>query len=117
MSHRLAWTPLILPALLLFGCALDKFTPPAVSPSLIASGRPDHATPAMLSRGRAIFVSRCLECHTLPSVSEHAPDEWPYLVSRMAARANLTTSDQHAITAYLRAASSGKTASRPTYSD
>jgi len=107
MSHSLRCRPTLVLLLLLTlpGCAIDKFTPPPVSPTLIASARLDHVDPQTLSHGRAIFVSRCLECHTLPSVTKHSPAEWPHLVSRMAARANLSASDQEAITVYLRAAS------------
>jgi hypothetical protein len=90
--------------LFIISCA-NFAPPPEVSPSLLANARHDHADPQILSRGRAIFVSRCLECHTLPSVTKHSPAQWPHLVSRMSGRANLSASDQSAIIAYLRAAS------------
>ena len=98
--------PLLILLLILPGCALDRFTPPPVSPELMAHARSDRADGETLSHGRALFVSRCLECHTLPSAAKHSPGEWPHLVSRMAARANLSPSEETAITAYLRAASS-----------
>ena len=79
--------------------------PPAVSPALIANARPDHVDAGQLQNGHRLFVSRCLECHTLPPVTKYSRDEWPYLVSRMSNRANLSGSDQSAIIAYLRAAS------------
>src|SRR5437867_304962 len=97
---------LLILMLALPGCALDKFTPPPVSPALISNARSDRADAQTLSHGRALFVSRCLECHTLPSVTKHSPNDWPHFVSRMSGRANLTASEQEAITAYLRAASS-----------
>jgi mono/diheme cytochrome c family protein len=97
--------PLLLLVLTLPGCALERFTPPPVSPELMAHARSDRADAQILSHGRALFVSRCLECHTLPSAAKHSPGEWPHLVSRMAARANLSASEETAITAYLRAAS------------
>ena len=81
-------------------------SPPAITPALIANARRDHVSAKKLATGRNLFVSRCLECHTLPSVTKRSPGEWPHLVSRMAARANLSASDQQAITVYLRAASS-----------
>src|SRR5438128_465618 len=109
MSQIWRRTPTLMLILALPGCAFDKFTPPAVSPTLIANARPDHADAPTLSHGRALFVSRCLECHTLPSVTKHSSAEWPHLVSRMASRANLSASDQKAITVYLRAASSAGT--------
>ena len=103
---------LALAIILLFvvSCA-DYAPPPAISPALIASAHLDQADASQLSRGRALFVSRCLECHTLPSVTKHSPGEWPHLIGRMAARANLSASEQEAITVYLRAASSTTTLS------
>jgi mono/diheme cytochrome c family protein len=113
MSQIWRRTPTLMLLLMLMlalpGCAFDKFTPPPVSPVLIANARPDHVDAEQLQNGRRLFVSRCLECHTLPSVTKHSPGEWPHLVSRMAARANLSASDQEAITVYLRAASSATT--------
>jgi len=79
--------------------------PPEVSPALVANARGDHADANVLATGRKLFVSRCLECHTLPSATQHSRDEWPHLVNRMSGRANLSTSEQAALVAYLRAAS------------
>ncbi len=69
MTHRWRRMSLILLVLFLPGCAFDKFTPPPVSPALIANSRYDHADAPTLSHGRTLFVSRCLECHTLPPVT------------------------------------------------
>jgi hypothetical protein len=79
--------------------------PPEVSPALVANARDDQADANVLATGRKLFVSRCLECHTLPSATQHSRDEWPHLVNRMSGRANLSASEQAAIVAYLRAAS------------
>jgi len=93
-------------SLFLVACATGDFAPPPrVSPALIASARLDRISTQELSIGREVFVSRCLECHTLPSVAKYSRNEWPRLVARMAGRANLTVSDQEAVTSYLRAAS------------
>jgi len=105
--HRSRWTRQVVSAIIiLFIVSCANFAPPpAITPALIANARPDHASANDLATGRKLFVSRCLECHTLPSVTKHSPDEWPTLVSRMSGRANLSASDQCAIIAYLRAAS------------
>jgi hypothetical protein len=58
-----------------------------------------------LQNGRNLFVSRCLECHTLPPVAKYSRNEWPDLVGRMSDRSNLSAGEQAAIVAYLRAAS------------
>ena len=106
MNYRHGWFALTLLALLPIGCALNEFAPPPpISPALVANARRDRADSQTLSHGRSLFVSRCLECHTLPSVTKHSPDDWPHLVTRMSGRANLSASERDAITAYLRAAS------------
>ena len=97
---------MVMASLFIGACATADFAPPpAVSPSLIASARLDRLSAQELSMGREVFVSRCLECHTLPSVGKYSRKEWPQLVARMAARANLSASDQRTVTGYLRAAS------------
>jgi mono/diheme cytochrome c family protein len=97
---------IVSPIVILFivSCA-NLAPPPDVSPDLISNARPDHVDAAQLQDGRRLFVSHCLECHTLPRVTKYNREQWPHLVSRMAARANLSASDQKAITVYLRAAS------------
>lgn len=93
-------------ALLIGACATANFAPPpSVSIALVANARADGASAQKLAEGRAVFVSRCLECHTLPPTAKYSRDEWPHLVIRMAGRANLTDEEQEALTLYLRAAS------------
>jgi mono/diheme cytochrome c family protein len=91
-------------ALFIVSCA-NFAPPPEVSPTLISNARSDHVDSEQLQNGRRLFVSHCLECHTLPRVTKYNREQWPHLVSRMSSRANLSASDQSAIIAYLRAAS------------
>jgi len=90
--------------LFIVSCA-NLAPPPEVSPALISNARPDHVDAEQLQNGRRLFLSHCLECHTLPPVSKYSRNEWPHLVSRMSGRANLSPGEQAAIVAYLRAAS------------
>ena len=90
--------------LFIVSCA-NLAPPPEVSPALISNARPDHVDVEQLQNGRRLFVSRCLECHTLPRVTKYNREQWPHLVSRMSGRANLSAGEQAAIVAYLRAAS------------
>jgi cytochrome c5 len=99
-----ARAPLCASALLISACATDQFAPPPISTALIKRGQSDHATQQQLSEGRVLFVRRCLECHTLPVVTKYSADEWPHLVSRMSARAELTPAEEQSVIAYLRAA-------------
>jgi cytochrome c1 len=106
-AHRFPWARQIVSVIIiLFIVSCANFAPPPeVSPALIANARPDHVGAEQLQNGRRLFVSHCLECHTLPSVTKHTRDEWPHFVSRMSGRAHLSTGEQAAIVAYLRAAS------------
>jgi hypothetical protein len=92
--------------IILFIVSCANFAPPPeVSPALISNARSDHVDAGQLQNGRRLFVSRCLECHTLPRVTKYTREQWPHLVSRMSGRANLSAGEQAAIVAYLRAAS------------
>jgi len=101
------WLGSIVSALIiLFIVSCANFAPPpAVSLALIANARPDHVDAGQLQNGRRLFVSRCLECHTLPPARKYKREQWPHLVSRMSGRANLSAEEEAAIVAYLRAAS------------
>jgi hypothetical protein len=97
---------LVLALITLFIVSCANFSPPpAVSLALIANARPDHVDAGQLQNGRRLFVSRCLECHTLPPARNYKREQWPHLVSRMSGRANLSAEEEAAIVAYLRAAS------------
>ena len=104
MRYWPCWVAFPVIVLFIVSCS-NLASPPEVSSALVANARPDHADVNMLATGRKLFVSRCLECHTLPSVAGHSRNEWPHLVNRMSGRANLSASEQAAIVAYLRAAS------------
>lgn len=101
------WLGSVVSALItLFIVSCANFAPPpAVSPALIANAGPDRVDPGQLQNGRRLFVSHCLECHTLPRVTRYNREQWPHLVSRMSGRANLSAGEEAAIVAYLRAAS------------
>jgi hypothetical protein len=57
-----------------------------------------------LRKGRALFVLRCIECHTLPAVAQHSAAQWPGLIDEMADRANLKPAERKAVLAYILAA-------------
>ena len=96
--------PLFALALLIPACATDRFAPPPISPGLVKRAKIDHTSPQQVANGRTLFLHRCLECHTLPVVTKYSRAEWPHLVSRMSARADLTPDEEQSIIAYLRAA-------------
>jgi hypothetical protein len=86
------------------GCQSDSYAPPppVTSQMLAASVRKEsHANFAMLREGRTLFVHRCIECHTLPSVWHYRTDEWPGIVSSMSHRSSLKPVEREAIVAYI----------------
>ena len=88
---------------LLVGCQLTNNAPPPVTPAMTNAGR-DHADLATLKEGRRLFVSRCIECHTLPPFWHYRAKDWPGIVDSMAHRANLKRNERDAIVAYVLAA-------------
>jgi mono/diheme cytochrome c family protein len=90
-------------AYLLMGCQSGSFAPPPVTPQMAKTAGP-RVTLATLQQGRKLFVSRCLECHTLPPVSSRSAMKWPGVVDRMAARSSLKSAERDALVDYLQAA-------------
>jgi cytochrome c2 len=87
---------------LLIGCESASFRPPPVTPQMAKTGRNPFSL-ATLEHGRKLFVSRCIECHTLPPVSSRTAQKWPGTVDRMSARASLKPAERDAMIAYLQA--------------
>jgi len=85
----------------LSSCGTTNFAPPPVTAELARAGAHQHVDLAALREGRALFVSRCIECHTLPAVSQHSATEWPRLIDEMAGRANLKSTERDAVLAYI----------------
>jgi mono/diheme cytochrome c family protein len=89
----------------LVGCQSTSHLPPPVTPQMaVRAGPKQHVALTTLREGRTLFVSRCIECHTLPSVAEHAAAQWPRLIDEMAGRANLKPAERNAVLAYILAA-------------
>jgi len=68
---------------------------------VVRAGARAHIDQRTLQEGRTLFVSRCIECHTLPVVSRYDPVAWPWLVDNMAHRASLKPAEREALVAYL----------------
>jgi len=85
----------------LSSCGTTSFTPPPVTVELVRNGSDPHRDIAMLSEGRALFVHRCIECHTLPAFWRYSTEDWPKIVDSMAHRSNLRPAERDAIVAYI----------------
>jgi len=82
-------------------CAALMDRPPPVTAEIASAGARQHADLVTLQAGRTLFVSRCIECHTLPAVSRHTAAEWPALIDEMVGRANLNSEQRAAVLAYI----------------
>ncbi|MEY2536879.1 MAG: hypothetical protein QOG67_619 [Verrucomicrobiota bacterium] len=86
----------------LVGCQSTQNGAPPLSAKMAARARTvRHVEFAELEQGRSLFVSRCIECHTLPAISRYTAEEWPRLIDRMAKRASLKPDQRKAILAYI----------------
>jgi cytochrome c2 len=93
-STRLAFTAFVL----LTGCQTSTDTAPLITTE---AARHSGQSASTLREGRFLFVRRCIECHALPVVSQHNAEEWPAIVTRMSARADLKSAERDAIIAYV----------------
>ena len=85
----------------LSSCGTTSFAPPPVTEKLARADARQHLDLATLNEGRALFTSRCIECHTLPAISQHSATEWPGLIDEMAGRASLKSTQRDAVLAYI----------------
>src|SRR5207245_11417737 len=85
-------------------CGTTTYTRPPVRPELAQTGNGQHVDIAMVREGRALFVHRSIELHTLPAVSSHSAQQWPRLIDEMAGRASLKPAERKAVLAYILAA-------------
>jgi mono/diheme cytochrome c family protein len=83
-----------------FGCQ-SSVSPAPMTHEVIRAGARAHVDERTLREGRALFVSRCIECHTLPLVSRYDAVAWPWLVDDMAERSSLKPAEREAIVAYI----------------
>ncbi len=83
-------------------CQTISFVPPPrVTPELVRAKGRQHVDLATLREGRSLFVSRCIECHTLPMASRFTESDWPCIVHEMGERAKLKSAESDAVLAYI----------------
>jgi hypothetical protein len=99
MRKLAIWSVAIICLADLSSCAMTSFAPPPVTPEW--SIKESHFDLATLREGRALFVNRCIECHTLPAYWHYSIEDWPKIVDSMSDRANLKPSEREAIVAYI----------------
>jgi mono/diheme cytochrome c family protein len=82
------------------GCQ-SSVSPAPLTQEIVRAGIRAKVDERTLREGRTLFVSRCIECHTLPVVSRYPPVAWPWLVDDMSARASLKPPERDAVVAYI----------------
>ena len=70
---------------------------------VIRAGAVRRVDEPTLLEGRRLFVSRCIQCHTLPVAWHYNKSDWPGIVHSMAERSSLKPAEERAIVAYIRA--------------
>jgi mono/diheme cytochrome c family protein len=84
----------------LVGCQ-SSISPAPMTHEVVRAGARAHIDERTLQEGRMLFVSRCIECHTVPVVSRYDAVAWPWLVNDMSARAGLRPAEREALVAYI----------------
>jgi len=82
---------------LLWGCETSNYAP-SVTPQM---ARSTSSELPKLERGRTLFVHRCIECHTLPTIWRYSREDWPEIVNNMSHRASLKPAERDAVIAYI----------------
>lgn len=74
-----------------------------VTPAMVSAAQkrwPD-ASEESLERGRALFTSKCKDCHALPSPKDHSAEEWPKYLEKMSKLAGLDAAGKESVLRYV----------------
>jgi hypothetical protein len=82
-------------------CTGLDFAPPPVTREMARTSSNKRVTVQQLETGRRLFVSRCIECHTLPVASHFTDADWPCIVYEMGNRAALNPTERESVLAYI----------------
>jgi mono/diheme cytochrome c family protein len=88
---------------LLLGCQAAMVNPAPLTADTVDIGKRLGVSESTLRKGRRLFVSRCIECHTLPVAWNYTDSEWPRILRDMAHRSSLKHGEEEIILAYIRA--------------
>jgi len=86
---------------MLVSCESTNYVPPVTATMASGNSRRQDVDLDKLRQGRALFVHRCIECHTLPVLWHYTPKDWTEIVNNMSHRASLKTAERDAVIAYI----------------
>lgn len=64
---------------------------------------PDAPKPVSLDQGKAVFLSKCGNCHALKKISDYTPDRWKDILKVEIPRAKLSNEESDQVTAFIMA--------------
>ncbi len=85
----------------LFGCETSNYAPPVTTEMARTASAKKQIDQSQLEHGRALFVHRCIGCHTLPPMWKYSRQDWPQIVNDMSHRASLKPEERAAVIAYI----------------
>ncbi|MEP4933270.1 c-type cytochrome [Haloferula sp.] len=86
--------------LVVVGCSTQSDQPPVPD---VAMSEASKSSMEVLQRGRAVYVSECARCHEAMMPQDVSEDEWHVILPGMAWNSGISSADEEAVEAYIRA--------------
>ncbi len=86
------------------GCLSIEQMAPLVEGHVAHFGIQNGAPHPQLLRGRELYVTQCIRCHTVEPVNRYSLEEWAEILPEMAKETKLTRADMQALRSYIHAA-------------
>ena len=101
-THRRIRTAGALAALVtVIGCATINELAPPVGELTLREGQTMGVLPANLERGRTIYITKCVQCHTPEPVTGYSEPQWRKTLPRMSHEAMLTAQETSDVRDYV----------------
>jgi hypothetical protein len=85
------------------GCAsLAELAPEVNEPALQYAAARD-IDPAVVHRGRVVYITDCARCHSPEPVTAYSAEQWQEIMPRMCEETNLSAEDSEAVHVYVMA--------------
>lgn len=93
------------PILLLFllsSCALKKYIVEKPIETIETTSTKTEITMAdRIAQGESLYQNKCGNCHALPKVKDHSPENWKLIMLRMQKEAGISDSERENIYNYI----------------